>query len=515
MAKKGKGGSSAKTQQQRKAKQSAQSSPPVNANRLAFYVIPVVLAVVGAAVVSLSELNTSPLAGKVANGNSTDFGFSLNPADYVSSQGKTMSKRIGEEKQAAQVIYGSATVPAGEKEITTLDELNIPFVEYMHDVPLVTDTRAMAAKFRNFKRYRLEKRWDDGSPEGVFSGHIAANGFSSTNTYTTHTFIFIDTRNGQRREVARFEMRDDRHLMVIEPDKDDVKMLSSEAYRRTMEEQAFMKKYYDEKGTPWLAYYPRSKPRLNLWPADRLGQTHKVISNQGFYHCDPTAEGGESCYDPTPVHLDIKVVSTGPRVLVMENLMSEWECEHIRLLGEKVIKRSSVGDSSSAFESDTRTSENGWLSRHTDAVLDSIYRRFADALNVRDEDLMHDVSAENLQVVRYNKGQQYQSHYDFGYSGRPNQRFLTLLLYLEVPEKGGHTSFPKAFGGRGMNVRPPKGSAALFYSMLPDGNADDLSLHAGNPVLSGQKWICNLVSILFTSSIYRCLDMHLLESVLV
>jgi prolyl 4-hydroxylase len=67
-------------------------------------------------------------------------------------------------------------------------------------------------------------------------------------------------------------------------------------------------------------------------------------------------------------------------------------------------------------------------------------------------------------------------------------------LYLEVPEQGGHTSFPKAFGGRGMNVRPPKGSAALFYSMLPDGNADDLSLHAGNPVIDGKKWICNLVS---------------------
>jgi prolyl 4-hydroxylase len=132
------------------------------------------------------------------------------------------------------------------------------------------------------------------------------------------------------------------------------------------------------------------------------------------------------------------------------------------------------------------------LTRHTDAVLDTIYRRFADALNVRDEDLEHDVSGENLQVVRYLTGQKYSPHYDFGYTGRPHQRFLTLLLYLEVPEEGGETSFPKAFSGRGLNVRPPKGSGALFYSMLPDGNADDMSLHAGNPVTKGNKWICNL-----------------------
>ena len=32
----------------------------------------------------------------------------------------------------------------------------------------------------------------------------------------------------------------------------------------------------------------------------------------------------------------------------------------------------------------------------------------------------------------------------------------------------------------------------LFYSMRPDGNGDDLSLHAGEPVRKGVKWICNL-----------------------
>ena len=59
----------------------------------------------------------------------------------------------------------------------------------------------------------------------------------------------------------------------------------------------------------------------------------------------------------------------------------------------------------------------------------------------------------------------YTPHHDFGYTGKPEQRFLTLLLYIEVPAEGGATSFPKAHGGRGMKVKPPRGAGVLFYSM--------------------------------------------------
>lgn len=47
-------------------------------------------------------------------------------------------------------------------------------------------------------------------------------------------------------------------------------------------------------------------------------------------------------------------------------------------------------------------------------------------------------------------------------------------------------------GGRGIKVKPPRGSGVLFYSMMRDGNADDASLHSGMPVIEGNKWICNL-----------------------
>ena len=58
-------------------------------------------------------------------------------------------------------------------------------------------------------------------------------------------------------------------------------------------------------------------------------------------------------------------------------------------------------------------------------------------------------------------------------------------IYIQIPKTGGYTSFPKAYDGRGMKIHnPPRGGAVLLYSMLPDGNGDDLSLHGGDTVLS-------------------------------
>jgi prolyl 4-hydroxylase len=72
---------------------------------------------------------------------------------------------------------------------------------------------------------------------------------------------------------------------------------------------------------------------------------------------------------------------------------------------------------------------------------------------------------------------------------------ITLLLYLtdqEGPGDGGETAFPKGGSdGKGFKVRPVKGNAVLFYNLLEDGNGDDLSLHAAQPVFKGEKWLAN------------------------
>ena len=44
---------------------------------------------------------------------------------------------------------------------------------------------------------------------------------------------------------------------------------------------------------------------------------------------------------------------------------------------------------------------------------------------------------------------------------------------------------------KGFRVKPKKGTAILFYSMLSDGNLDEKSLHSGCPVKEGEKWAAN------------------------
>ena len=65
------------------------------------------------------------------------------------------------------------------------------------------------------------------------------------------------------------------------------------------------------------------------------------------------------------------------------------------------------------------------------------------------------------------------------------QRLATVILYLNEPEQGGDT----AFVDRDLRVTPTKGNAVFFSYLSAD--ASSKTLHAGLPVLAGEKWIAN------------------------
>mmetsp|Transcript_5743 Transcript_5743/g.17958 ORF Transcript_5743/g.17958 Transcript_5743/m.17958 type:complete len:379 (+) Transcript_5743:1559-2695(+) len=296
----------------------------------------------------------------------------------------------------------------------------------------------LGAKFRNFRRQVLEMRWDDGSKEGVYSGTIPALGPTSTLSYSGHTFFF--TYNGE--EIARFLMTAGVNMYIIEPASDDAETFASPAYTHAKEEEAFMRRYEEETGYPWLAFYGRDKPVLNMWPAEFLGQTHVVASPHAYTHADGVSEGD--------LALSLQVLShapAGPRVFLVKELLSEFECDHVVELGKKVIRDSMVGQGG-GFKSKTRTSRNGWLRRSASPTLERIYKRFGDVLGINHELLSPGKNAEELQVVRYEKSQEYAPHHDFGDDGTPEQRMLTLLLYIDLPEQGGATSDPLCVGSK-------------------------------------------------------------------
>eukprot|EP00613_Pedinella_sp_CCMP2098_P015363 CAMPEP_0171747796 /NCGR_PEP_ID=MMETSP0991-20121206/39687_1 /TAXON_ID=483369 /ORGANISM="non described non described, Strain CCMP2098" /LENGTH=412 /DNA_ID=CAMNT_0012347963 /DNA_START=304 /DNA_END=1542 /DNA_ORIENTATION=- len=192
---------------------------------------------------------------------------------------------------------------------------------------------------------------------------------------------------------------------------------------------------------------------------------------------------------------DLEVLSAvpGPRVFLLKDLFSAQEAAHLVEVGAPKVARSMTGQANDAYESDTRTSKTGWVGRSDSPVVERLFRRVADLLHLDEALLVPGRNAELLQVVHYSPAQKYDAHHDWGVEGGGPSRFITLLLYLNDPPAGGQTAFPKALGrdGEPLALHPGKGSAILFYNLLPDGNADTETLHAALPVIEGEKWLAN------------------------
>jgi hypothetical protein len=98
------------------------------------------------------------------------------------------------------------------------------------------------------------------------------------------------------------------------------------------------------------------------------------------------------------------------------------------------------------------------------------------------------------QVMHYSVGQEFRPHHDFldpqeqGHAAdlaRRGQRIGTFLIYLNDDFEGGETDFPRA----GLSHRGHTGDALFFANVTPDGQPDPLTVHAGRPPASGEKWI--------------------------
>jgi prolyl 4-hydroxylase len=139
-----------------------------------------------------------------------------------------------------------------------------------------------------------------------------------------------------------------------------------------------------------------------------------------------------------------------------------------------------------AHTSEVRTSEDVGFPKTThDLVMHWVSARIC-ALTAADR-----ACAEPLAIIRYKEGGKFVPHFDAN-SKDPRQlqqagglRRMTVLGYLNGSYSGGETAFPAI----GKKLTTQRGDIVFFSNLNDRGNTERLALHAGLPILLGEKWI--------------------------
>ena len=186
--------------------------------------------------------------------------------------------------------------------------------------------------------------------------------------------------------------------------------------------------------------------------------------------------------DPVELPAEGKL-SDRPYVSAFAALFSPAECDFLTAEAQTWLQPSMVIDprTGGLVRNPVRTSDSmsfGYVQENP--AVHALNRRIAAATGT-------DVrQGESLQVLRYRPGQEYKPHLD-AVAGEPNQRILTMLVYLNDDYQGGETLFLKT----GLRFRGKKGDALLFRNALANGRGDEMAQHAGLPVTVGEKIIAS------------------------
>lgn len=167
-------------------------------------------------------------------------------------------------------------------------------------------------------------------------------------------------------------------------------------------------------------------------------------------------------------------------------LLDIYLCDHLINATAHQLAPSAVVDPRTgvAIKSELRTSYSMCFQASMyDAVMAGVVRQIAAVAGMSAD------RAEPMGVLRYTPGQEYQPHYDYYSDERHDaQRAVTVFVYLNDVEEGGGTEFPRI----GVRIQPERGKAVKFLNCDASGQPNPQTLHAGLPVIRGEKWLATL-----------------------
>lgn len=186
-----------------------------------------------------------------------------------------------------------------------------------------------------------------------------------------------------------------------------------------------------------------------------------------------------------------EIVHLSPNVIYIYDFLSEEECDYLMEISRSKLQRSTVFDfATGGRKTDPRRTSRGCTLEEyrSDPIIQNIEEKISLLTNIPKE------HGEDLQVARYQEGEEFKPHYDYFdlnmKGGRMaceqgGQRIATLIMYLCTPEEGGETIFPFLK----VKAKPIRRNALLFYDCKENEIVDPSTLHGGAPVIIGEKWI--------------------------
>jgi len=243
-----------------------------------------------------------------------------------------------------------------------------------------------------------------------------------------------------------------------------------------------------------------------VWPAIKTNYTQKIkISNK---------------------KLMIKTLSTKPPLFQVDNFLTVEECQQLIELSKPKLNPAWVvgANKIKKMNIDARNASQTWIKTNESSLVDRINDELMELIKVNIRLLNRDIG-----IVHYTEEQYHNSHYDVLFNKGKNydelipitptsvtddkpyprlvNRLYTIIIYLNEPEKGGETGFPRGGNWKSgdnytynnctevtLKVKPKIGRLVFFYNLasppkhmmgIPDMN----SLHMGCKVEKGEKWI--------------------------
>jgi prolyl 4-hydroxylase len=176
-------------------------------------------------------------------------------------------------------------------------------------------------------------------------------------------------------------------------------------------------------------------------------------------------------------------LAASPHALAAIGFLAPSECAYLMAAAEPQLQPSVVVDPATGRMTPhpVRTSDAAMFGVFAeDLVVAAINRRIAALSGTAP------AQGEPLQVLRYRPGGEYKPHMD-ALPAEPNQRILTVLVYLSDDYQGGETQFLRT----GLTYRGRTGDALLFRNADAQGRPDPMALHAGLPVTRGVKYLAS------------------------